>query len=586
MDEDSNGVNPFCTKLNARKKDYLLNLFDTNTHKDALALYPGAKVEFEQALRTYGSEEQKKFETLFRYRCLVWGITSAIQNQLQKKTDQNKIDELLSAEEGNHRTASIICSLLGSAIDLQRGYFGVGTLGSKWLTECLREKFPYDVDDIKENLRNVDFDKLTNGMIEDDSSVFNEILTVDIVYGVSRKQFYKLGLQVQEETKLLKAYSKAISDEKTNSIVPPETEEIAARFLMCVERAQANDNIVKKRKFATYSANGSGDGTEYYHAFPRADKIQDAKPDVFFSKQADALKLDGSEVNFKAFVSAHPMGLCRLDKNGNPSPTGKKVEGPVRLTDEVILRTSGKTFAADAGRATKWASKDSASESDIVTASGKKKKRSKYVSPSTKVGELYQQGVEHDPLQAEEFVRGLGIMLFHPAVYRAYYSLGRSNFENSGHQSRCKAEIDFLLRTHTNTESLCASYGRPMKQEDWKSTMVYHESWADQIDVTKSILSPDKRYIPATLFLAEALVVCLQLGWETARGFAHMISQARNDFQSWTGDRTFVNIIGEFISIGQGQIIELLYSVLFNRFVFPNQVHCIPGCITSPNYSL
>ena len=65
-----------------------------------------------------------------------------------------------------------------------------------------------------------------------------------------------------------------------------------------------------------------------------------------------------------------------------------------------------------------------------------------------------------------------------------------------------------------------------------------------------------------------------------------MISQAHNDFQSWTGDRTFVNIIGEFISIGQGQIIELLYSVLFNRFVFPNQVHCIPGCITSPNYSL
>jgi len=223
------------------------------------------------------------------------------------------------------------------------------------------------------------------------------------------------------------------------------------------------------------------------------------------------------------------------------------MSGPVRLSDEVILKASGKTFAADAGRATAWANRNSTSQDDDVTASGKKKKRKQPVPPPTKVGELYQQGKEHDPVQAEEFARAVGIILFHPPVYRAYHKLRRNEFPNSHHQTQCKAEIDFLLRTHTNTESLGASYGRKMKKEDWESTIVNPESWAEQIDVTKSILTPNKRYIPATLFLAEALVVCLQLGWETARGFAHMIGQARNDFQTWTGDRGFVNIVGKCV---------------------------------------
>ena len=192
MDADSDGANPLHTRLSARKKNYVLNLFDTKTHKDALALYPGADVDFKHALETYGSEKQKKFDSLFRYRCLVWGITSSIKKRLEQKTDRNDIDELSSAEEGNHRTTSMICVLLGSAIDLKLGRFSVGTLEWKWLTDCLKSKFPHDVDNIKKNLRQVDFDKLTNEAIEDGTSVYNEILTVDIVYGVSRSKFANL----------------------------------------------------------------------------------------------------------------------------------------------------------------------------------------------------------------------------------------------------------------------------------------------------------------------------------------------------------------------------------------------------------
>ena len=56
------------------------------------------------------------------------------------------MDELLSAEEGNHCTTSLTSILLGSSVDLTQWRYSVGTLGWRGVTECLTSKHPCNVE--------------------------------------------------------------------------------------------------------------------------------------------------------------------------------------------------------------------------------------------------------------------------------------------------------------------------------------------------------------------------------------------------------------------------------------------------------
>jgi hypothetical protein len=210
------------------------------------------------------------------------------------------------------------------------------------------------------------------------------------------------------------------------------------------------------------------------------------------------------------------MGVAVIDEKNNLVPSGKTVHPLFRPTEDLMLKATGKR----------------------KNASDKKRENFDGEFKSTTLdGQRLEAGEAHLPLYLEELIRCVLIRAGAGPMFRGWLGINKSNWSNSLFEETCMLETDYLLRTTCRSEGI-EQYGRKLSSS-WKE-----ENFFSKIGPKETVITPEKRYLAANVFLADALIACLQKGFDEARAWVRLIANVHHDIDNYQ-DHTFIEIVGK-----------------------------------------
>ena len=579
------GENRFKLWLDDTREQRTMNLFDPKNHEKVLDLYKGANEIYENAVEKCPAEHKEKYEWGTKYTCLVWAIQTVkfdrVLNANKRKEREHELDVTGGAGEGNHRLASALNCLFLCKFDPTKARVKTGTITTKWLIESLMtmDRSP-NREVMEKNLEDVNLYELRENAMKTNGSAFNEIIEIDVNYGVGKDEFKRSGMTMEDQQKTLINESEKYMKVKLDVTRQTRTKQLADKINHILERAERNSNL-DKDEVATWSANGSIGGKRYYNEFRMPKSTDDPSCGwMMHWDEAAALKANPTRENFDKWCRRMPMGVAKKQAEkirGRTvwAPTGKSVFMPTKLNYQNTIEAGFKTFEAT------WRKSGDDDEKGVSPvrppASAKKKTKSpKQKSPARPVDMVDQmkgQGESHFPCMPEEGIRAGVIAFVHDTICKANEGKTDEEFETSPSKLKCQAEIDYMMRLMAHTE-YCANFGREIDKNKWINTAEdddenSDEWWVEYINFDKTLIHPDNRHMAATLWVAEAVIAMLRMPLSRSMGIVAAITNAQNDFDRWDkrGERAFVNIIGEKF-LWKRRFILYLWIILTCHFHF------------------
>ena len=517
-----NDKNPFQSFLEEYSGLFLINGFRSDTHETILKCFPGSGKRYKATIDHLVQFNGRVLNELETYRCMLYAIVNERSSSIRFRKCQYRVEPILSPKEGNNRSGALIHAVCNAKFDATNGQIVVKSMTTDWIIQGLVTEPDRDRAILEENLKDIDIEQLIGKQLKNPDSVFNKTFWMDVNFGVTVGEFEKLDVSIAKEAEMYIRESELYAKNKLRAVSPPQMTEYAKHCLHIIEVMEENEKNRTKNEMPTFAVNGHKDGKTYVEfAPPMGWKTPRCNP--IHKKEAEEYQKNPSKPALEKWMKSITMGVAVFDSKNNLVPNGKKVHPLFRPCEELMLKATGKRKPASRKKAENFNVHHKATTLD---------------------GQKIEKGEAHLPLCYEDLVRAVLIRAGSGPMYRGWLGMNKTNWTRSQFEEECMLETDYLLRTICRSEGI-ENYGRKLTNV-WKE-----ENFFSRIGHTETIITPDKRYLAANVFLADALIACLQKGFNEARAWVRLIANVHHDIDNYQ-DRTFIEIVGKCLGRNVG----------------------------------